>query len=404
MRHLSILAILALAAGCDYEAPLVPPQDFVNGGDKPLTNVITGEIVLGVGGAEPSTVVIFVADAANRMPPYGTGSPRAVATIPGSAFTTNTSGLRSASFSVSGIPDPTTANGLSGKWVVTAFMDMDDNFNPLSLTPNVSGAMAGATCGDIAGAHVADLVTGEFGEIEVSGGKVVEDVIVTLGATFSVERPAFSINGFGETGVEYDNLIDSVAGAADPTTQMFQVASTGIHSEIYDIVGPDQLGVDPCATFFPLYGADADGDGVMDPHPTYGSEGLYEVWPRAFLSYLGEPQADGTFVNDLEVGHRWAAEAVPNPAYPIFGQARPGEVVPRTEMEFMWLPGARHFSPENLAGEVVTDVAQLPKGAWSVTLISFTGQTWNVPNDTWRFDPTDPSFDPASQLEWLVVE
>ncbi len=182
------------------------------------------------------------------------------------------------------------------------------------------------------------------------------------------------------------------------------MASIGVHSEIYDIVGPDQLGVDPCASFLPLYGSDEDGDGKIDPHPNYAAQGLSLVWPRAFLTYLGEQNADGTFTTGLAVGERWAAESVPNPSYALTGQVSPGVVSPKTEMTYFWLPGARHITAENPAGEVILDVAQIPKGLWGVTLISFTGQTWNVPNDLWRFDATDPSFDPSSQNEWLVVE
>jgi hypothetical protein len=380
------------AIGCDYEAPLVPPID-ANGDAIAVKNVISGELVLADADAVLGTVLVFVTDSANPMPPTGTGRPVTFAAVPSSAFTGDAAGIQSAPFSVSNIPD--------GDWVVTAVMDVDGNFHPLT------SALAGATCGDVGGAHLTDWESGELASVSVAGGVLVDDVTIVLGSTFPFERPASTIDNYGEGG----EAIDSAEAAVNTLSQVYALESMAVNSELLELGGPEDFDAGECGAIFPLYAPDADGDGEFDPHPTYGDLGLYDIWPRVYLQFLGTPiEADGrvTFENELAVGESWAAENVPNPTYAIFGTAQPGQTAFLDRLEALWLPGARHTTTTAEDGavtsETVTDVSLIPKGAWSVTVITHTGQTWSLPNDLYRYEPTVGSFDPDSQKQWLDVQ
>jgi len=51
------------------------------------------------------------------------------------------------------------------------------------------------------------------------------------------------------------------------------------------------------------------------------------------------------------------------------------------------------------------DPDQIPRGAWSITAISETGQTWTVPNELVQSVSTDElSFQPHTQYTWLRVQ
>ena len=74
MRIIPLLVLI----GCDYEAPLDPNAE-------PLDNVLEGTVIL-EGVDEAATAVILLSDAADPIPPLGTGSPVDAAAVPGSVF------------------------------------------------------------------------------------------------------------------------------------------------------------------------------------------------------------------------------------------------------------------------------------------------------------------------------
>ncbi len=372
--------------GCAYDAPIVPPTD-ASGDEIPVLNVISGEILLATTVETPGHVIVFATDAANPMPPYGTGRPITISTVPASEFTDVAVGMRSAPFTVSGVPD--------GEWVLTALMDIDGDFNPLSL------GMSGSTCGDVGGAYLTDLTTRALAPVQVADGQLVADITITLASVFPLERPSFSVTGFGAGG-----------GVVDPSaaTPGFALTSMGIHSELVELAGPEAFGTAACGTIFPLYAPDSDDDGAFDPHPTYGEAGLADVWPRIYATWLGEPilSEDGvTFNSTLEAGESWTAEHVPSPAYVMDGTLTPGSYAYEAGLDVLWMPIARHTYLDangTPTSEVITDPAEIPSGAWSITVVSFTGQSWTVPNDLAAYESTDPDFDPLSQLAWLTVQ
>ena len=99
-------------------------------------------------------------------------APITFSSVPGEAYTGDWAGVQAAPYSTSRIPD--------GSWILSALLDADGDFQPL-LSSN-----AGATCGDWVGAHVADLATGTIAPVDVSGGILLDDVTVTVGAVVSV--------------------------------------------------------------------------------------------------------------------------------------------------------------------------------------------------------------------------
>ena len=68
----------------------------------------------------------------------------------------------------------------------------------------------------------------------------------------------------------------------------------------------------------------------------------------------------------------------------------------------------------NICDETVYDFSQVPRGAWSITIIEMTGQTWTVPNelgpdmkpaDNWGYttESTDNDFKADRQFNWVMI-
>jgi hypothetical protein len=363
---------LSLVGGCAYHPPLDPPRDDV-GNLASNVNVIAGTVVADID--VPGNVILFATDASNPMPPYGTGTPVTFSSVPASKFSDDGTGLKSADFAIGGVPD--------GDYTITALMDLDDSFHPLY------SSRAGASCGDVVGAYIDSLSSRALATIHVEGNEKVDGASILLGSVIPVERPAFQFNGFGTTDQgDNDNVVDRTA---DPTVhpEEFRLLSTGVHSQLLETPDPGQ----PCGPVFLVYAPDADGDGMYDPSPTYGSLGLYDLWPRIYLQYLG----------DLAPGESWAAEAVPDPAFALLGKVPPGGTTITTDLSVAWLPAAQHFQSDGTV-EVVQDPSQIPTGNWSVTVVSNTGQTWTLPNELAAYGSTDGVFSPGAQAGYLVVQ
>ena len=163
--------LLYFVTGCGYVAPLYEDTE-------PIPNTIKGSI-LANGITEPSDAMILVYDADDPPPPYGTGSPVALGSVPHTSFSTNSDGILSASYAVTGLND--------GQYTVAALLDMDGDFNPFAT------ALAGSTCGDQVGAHVTDLTTLDISTVEICGGTVAENISILVGTEMPFERPAFTL-------------------------------------------------------------------------------------------------------------------------------------------------------------------------------------------------------------------
>jgi len=203
----------------------------------------------------------------------------------------------------------------------------------------------------------------------------------------------------------------------------------------------DEDTLDPAETAFWVMFVDADGDGAHDPYPDnpdgtpslQALNGITDTWPRMFIEYMGTPAEDKAgnqiFDNDLKqfewppgsgikLPERWVQENF-TMAYDLnflgpFGIAPEGAPFntpfPVNQMQVTYSPVARHYykdgtygeddngpydlidircftQPDGSYPEFATcdggehDSTQIPKGAWKMTLISFTGQTWFMPNE-----------------------
>lgn len=354
---------LLLLCACAHEVPLDEEADAT-------LNVVEGTVIF-LGEGDPADTFVLVFDAADPPPPAGTGSPVTFAAVPAEAFSIGTTGAPAAPFSVTHLPD--------GDYLLAAINDQDADFQPL-LSTN-----AGATCGDVAGAHLADLSTGERGVVSVAGGQRVGGLPIFLGSVLPTERPAF---------VFTDN---TAARSTDPTQLTFGIASTGIYSELVTLTGPFD-GTAACDTMFYVHVVDADGDGAPDPHPnpSLAAAGMVDIWPRLYLQFLGSEQTP------LTEGESYATEAAVYPTFLSDGSVPVGVPTPLTSLTGLFLPGAIHTLPDG--SEAVVQGADVPAGPWSLTVVSLTGQTWTLPNEAAAFGSTDASFEPAAQGAALTVE
>lgn len=384
MHTLRTLGLLFLA-GCAYEAPDDPAAEVAPA-------VISGTLLVS-GADEAATTMVLIYDAADPPPPVGTGSPLTFATVPATRFRGAGDGLLEAPFEIA-LP------GIQGDVLVTALADQDEDFYPL---PPLSSVLGGATCGDLSGAHVADLSTGELQAVTVATGVESRGISVVVARESLLERPAFVMQGGSPT--------MSREAAAAGTTQTFRMASTGVAAvlpgedgvtPLLDLADPFD-GSDPCGTSFWLTVYDRDGDGQPDEHPDLPGTGLPDAWPRVILQYLGEIDESGVVVTAPAEGESWVAQAALLPDVVWFGEVPLNVPTPVTEVEYVWLPVARHTLDGTT--ETVQDPSALPAGAWSVTLISVAGQTWTLPNALAGVGTSDESrFVPASQAGALLVE
>ena len=198
----------------------------------------------------------------------------------------------------------------------------------------------------------------------------------------------------------------------------------------------DPIAAAPCDTAFRVQFIDADGDGVHDPYPAVlqAENGLMDVWPRVYIEYQGLPESDDNgddvFRWEGREEYEWPLgsgkmhdERIVGESYPMafelnFGGAAalaPAEAAfdPFSvhEMSVTWSPVVRRYHAngvdyEDAVGpydiidircfrdggvypnfatcpasqrEVALD--EIPTGAWNMTVINKTGQTWAVPNE-----------------------
>lgn len=327
-------------------------------------NVLGGELVVS-GATEFGDAYIFLFDAADPPPPSGTGSPLNFTTVPAQELAEG--GMAAASYLLPGVPD--------GSYLLTALMDVDGDFQPL-LSSN-----AGATCGDWAGGYLSDLATSTFGVVTVSGGELRDDLTVLIGAEMTTERPAFT-------------LPSATVDRAGAVGQPFSLQSSAIFSALVSLTGPFD-GTDLCDTAFLVLVEDANGDSVPDPHPNadYAAAGAYNIWPRVYYRMVAESDAGE---------ESWVGEAIIYPDFLATGAVALNTPTPLTSLTALFVPSVLHTSPDGQT-EVVSGT-DMPAGSWAVTVVSVTGQTWTVPNETAAAASISTSFDPATQGVGLLVE
>ena len=434
MRHLTWILLIS---ACAWDAPINPNEEAA----PPLDNVLSG-VVAWPGDGDPADTFITVYAADNPGPPAGLGGPVTFSAVPADTWTTDTTGLQSAPWAVGSLPD--------GAYLVNALMDRDGDFNPLAPS------LTGATCGDWVGTHLADLSSTAPGAITAEGGVEVHDLPVILGAEVSTERPVFQLlpdaDGVPpvmsrQTGKEsganlllalqmqYDirpTSVDTALEASDGTLLPVELGPACQPDPALDCTAASACPCDlatlaPCDTALWVWMVDADDDGAIDPYPgeTQAAAGFLDVWPRVYLEYVGTPtEVDGEVVleSDLEPGERWVSENFPlgfdlvlDPDGSRFG---PIDVpFPVETLSVLWSPVFRHYweggtdgtdanGPFDYVDLRAADVAvdDVPAGQYAVTLVSFTGQTWTLPNEIALLPSNDGSVDNATQGATLTVQ
>jgi hypothetical protein len=84
------------------------------------------------------------------------------------------------------------------------------------------------------------------------------------------------------------------------------------------------------------------------------------------------------------------------------GAVPAGVPTPVQELELLFLGAVGLYLPD---GTVETVYApDVPTGAWEVTVVLETGQTWTLPNETAAYPATDDSFDATLQGGYLTIE
>jgi hypothetical protein len=112
-----------------------------------------------------------------------------------------------------------------------------------------------------------------------------------------------------------------------------------------------------------------------------------------YLRYQGEELAEG------EV---WGTELGVYPAQLLDGSAVPGVPTYTSAMTGVYYGAALHILPDGT--EEYVFAGDIPTGQWMMTLVSFTGQTWTVPNELPELGSTGDGWDPARQGAFVTME
>ena len=388
MLRTGFLALTML--GCGWEAPVI-------GDGEAATNVITGTVVVNASEVTgPALVLLY--DAFDPPPPEGTGRPINLASIAKDAFSGG-DGVLSAPFALTGVP--------AGTWLVTALLDQDQDFHPLI------DATAGSTCGDMLGAYLSDITTGTLGSVTVGEGELVDGVTVAVGTTMPLERPAFVFSdaSINRTGTDSAFTLSSTDVAATDGADWDVLTLTGPMDVESAYAGGEY---DPCDVAFAIYVPDDDGAGDGNPHPNanYAASHFIEAWPRVYLKYLGDGDVTLAEGESYATEAVWASQVDALTAIATYGFTWAqvlgaaglsfNSVAPVLDFELYLPPVALHTTADGT--EIPVTGSDMPKGSWAVTVVSFTGQTWTLPNSLVNFQSASATWTSADQGAALTVE
>jgi hypothetical protein len=330
MVRYRIICVLALLIGCSDPGV----REY-----EPHSGIIRGTVLYPAGAQRGNAIVLLFRED-DPPPPQGSGRPLNFVVVPKSElFGDSPAGMRrdfSAGFTMPTVPP--------GRYQIRAFLDADEDFNP------IYDLLAQPTAGDVGGGHV-DTTTGTFLTIEVEADRALEGVIVSLGYTIPVERPAF--------------VITSTPSYAVP------LARPGLMRLLAHPIERAQVRMDPDRTRFLVTFADDDADGVPDDK---NGDHLPDLYPRVLMRRIAEGPSVIVPLILSPVPYRDAIET--------------SGATLTTALDLIVPPVA-----VQLDGTATQILPEIPTGEYEVIVISATGQTWQVPNDLDRIQPgeTDPT-------------
>ena len=322
------------------------------------TGVIKGTVVYPQGTAR-GNVIITLFDEKKLPPPTGTSGPVNFVIVQQQTMFGESpegeAGDFSAPFTI-----PTVG---AGRYQIRAFLDADGDFHPLF------GLLGQATAGDVGGGYV-DTETRVFKVVEVKADEVSSSgILVSLGQVFPVERPAFAIT-------------------STPSYRVPMATPASLVLEAHPI-SRDKVRMDPAQTKFLVQHIDVDG--VAGPDDINGDH-LPDVYPRVLLRRLateGEDcqQPTCSIIVPVITNPLPFADQLADPTRPFALTSTLELIVPPVSLRIV--DGVQDIQPT------------IPTGQYETIVISGTGQTWQVPNDLDRIQPseTDPT---QSQLVEFV--
>ncbi|MDF1563991.1 MAG: hypothetical protein P1V51_13160 [Deltaproteobacteria bacterium] len=434
MRRAILLTLALLAAACTE--PEVAPGAGV---DLGLKGLIQGSVVYQgprptCAGDSPSVagrVVLFLFSADD--PPFPEGSataPLNLLTLPGDHLfgapaPCRGAGddevlLRSASFAWPGIAP--------GRYQIRAFYDDDGDFHPffgLRAAPD-AGDVVGAAL-EAGGARLAALVVPESEAIEE---RMLEGVVVTLGAVMRTSPPRSTL------GRSPPSLSSRATFPLQPDPLLFEGALHDLSPQrltrlsTADAATADAFAAagiededDALADAFYLRPLDLDGDGLPEPHPILGGQGVPWVTPLTILERVRSAEEVALGIPAVRL------VASPRPSVIATRRARhPGLDLLLPPVALVELkPGDRactipYLAPGNLASAYEGAPAEcqaLPTGRYGYSVVhglaggevvegvpsassdtgldlvgaSFATQSWRVPN---ALGPADTHYDPTA--------
>lgn len=179
---------------------------------------------------------------------------------------------------------------------VRGFYDYDEDFNPFFSVSNLT------TAGDVAGGAIVDptaevlrFLPIEFGSIEDNeDGQIVGGVSVTLGAPVNTERPIFRLETNPQSS---EALLPTTTDVAEAERQLFEGNPSRLvlydrnpddpqTSALLRAMGQGGLSIDtsnPFSYAWYVREIDANRDGVGDPHPVLGSQGVGWLTPGVLM-------------------------------------------------------------------------------------------------------------------------
>jgi hypothetical protein len=330
------LALAAMVVGFSCDVPPVfatadPTQSATSGR-------IEGKVV--ATGQSRGDVVLLLFDAARLPPPYGTGRPLTFSTVKASALFGNATGDGpfTAPFAFSLVPP--------GNYFVAGLIDTNADFIPFyTVTADVNaGDLIGGTVDPLTFAPRPFQVTNDALDVGVSFGDV---------GRVPVDRPAFQV--------------------MDPAPSI----TVGAMGAVVTLV-PQPI----------------EAGAVHEPHPVFLAQltpnGTGLLWPKVVVRKLADPRNPVIDDNDADKN---GLPDDPGKGIVVLGAGfDPTDIFPQL-VDGMGMPKPTPTPVGQLTLKIfpqafdATDpkapkaLPAAPSGAYSITLIAPTGQTWRVPNE-----------------------